>query len=154
MGRPSKLTPKAIETAADLAADGLPVELIAQSIGCDPRTCKRWIQEGAEAPSGDLRAKFRHVIFKAEAERARKMLVALDKASIEGNVWAATWTLTHHPRFRDIFSDAAATRREADKTLGQVVKGIVESGIPKDQQRAVLLSIRANGVGVDDAAND
>jgi RecG-like helicase len=56
--------------------------------------------------------------------------------------------LTHHPLIRDSWSDAAATRREIDRVLGQVAKGILESRLPDDQKAAVMLSIRAQGVQV------
>ena len=56
--------------------------------------------------------------------------------------------LTHHPLIRDSWSDAAATRREIDRVLGQVAKGILESRLPDDQKAAVMLSIRAQGVHV------
>ncbi len=73
----------------------------------------------------------------------------LKKQATDGNAWAATWLLTHHPRLRDHFSDAAIDRRIEKRTVASIIDAIAAAGLPPDQERAVLLQIQARGLAGD-----
>lgn len=146
-GRPSKLTEDLVQAAQQHAAAGLPVALIAEKIGVHPQTCNRWLREADERPEDSLHRQFRAAIFSSDAEYCRQLLAGLKKSADDGNAWSATWLLTHHPRLRDHFSDAAADRRVERRTMASVVDAIASSGLPPEQERLLLLNLQARGLG-------
>jgi hypothetical protein len=156
-GRPTKLNPKAVETARKLSALGCSVPTIAQEIGVDAKSVYNWIKEG-EAGKSQLHTQFLQAIQSGTGKVEESCLSALAKAlrsdECRDSTPAAQWMLTHHPRLRDRWSDAAATRRAIDQVLTGVAKGLSESGLTPDQQQAAILAMRANGVGVTDASSD
>lgn len=156
-GRPTKLTKNAVEIAARLSAKGCSVPTIAQEIGVDKVSVYAWIKKGEERFS-DLHVQFLNAIHSGTGKVEQTCLNALAKAlhsdECRDSTPAAQWMLTHHPRLRDRWSDAAATRREVDKVLSGVAKGLAECGLNPDQQQAAILAMRANGVGVSDASSD
>ena len=79
---------------------------------------------------------------------ASDMLKCVTKAAGDGNTWAATWMLTHHPALRDQFSDAAAERRAVQRTLSGVVAAIETADLTDDQRTRLLLNLQAQGLGV------
>jgi DNA-binding Lrp family transcriptional regulator len=147
-GRPSTLTPQAVETASALAAEGLPLDFIADAIGVHRKTCLRWVREAEEDGADDLKIKFRSAVFAAHRNTATDLLTSIRKSATDGNVWAATWMLTHHPAFRDHFSDAAAERRAVQRTLTSVVVAIDAAGLTDEQRTRLLLTMQAQGIGV------
>jgi len=146
-GRPSKLTPEVVKAAGQSAQAGLPVEMIAAQIGIGYSTCCRWLKEAENHEEGSLHRQFREAIFFADSEYCRSLMVGLKQQADNGNPWAATWLLTHHPRLRDLFSDAAAERRTEKRTVAQVVDAIASAGLAPDDERRVLLQIQARGLG-------
>jgi hypothetical protein len=56
--------------------------------------------------------------------------------------------LSHHPRHREHYSDAAAMRREQERILGLVAQGIERSGLSVELQQRLILSLGAAGVGL------
>jgi hypothetical protein len=146
-GRPSKLTPELVEAAKQHAADGLPVGMIASLLGVHRATCSTWIKKADEEEEGSLHHQFREAIFFADAEYCRNLLTGIKKQADGGNPWAATWLLTHHPRLRDHFSDAAADRRVERKTVATVMDALASAGLTPDDERRVLLQIQARGLG-------
>jgi len=146
-GRPSKLTPELVEAVKQHAEDGLPVELIAVRIGVHRFTCSRWLREADDKEEGSLHHQFRLAILSADAEYCRTLMKGLKVQADGGNPWAATWLLTHHPRLRDFFSDAAAERRTERKTVATVVDAIAAAGLAPDDERRLLLQIQARGLG-------
>lgn len=153
-GRPSKLTTELVEAARIEAAHGLPVALIADRLGIGRSTASRWIKNADENGEDSLEYQFREAIFLADAEKCQNLLSGLQIAAIGSvekgiapNAWAATWLLTHHPRLRDHFSDAAAERRTERKTVATVVDAIAAAGLAPDDERRVLLQIQARGLG-------
>jgi hypothetical protein len=147
-----------IPVAQELAAAGSSLPVIAAAFGVDRKTVWNWIQAGKSGSGSELHTRFFHAIQSGAGEVEKTCLNALARALHSGDCRdstpAATWMLTHHPLIRDSWSDAAATRREIDRVLGQVAKGIAESGLLLEQQQALILSIRANGVGVGDGTAD
>lgn len=146
-GRPSKLTPEIVEAARANARTGLPVTLIANEIGIHHATCSRWLREAETSEPGSLLDQFRQAIFSADAENCRSLMSSLKRQADDGNAWAASWLLTHHPRLRNHFSDAAADRRVERRTMAVVVDAITAAKLPDDQERLLLLQLQARGLG-------
>ncbi len=147
-GRPSKLTPELVEAAGELAAAGLTISKIALSIGVTERTVYDWMREAKVSPETDLRAQFSQAIHEGWINTGKNYLQNLKvHAASQGGIPAATWFLTHHPFFRDDFSDAAAERRTERKTVATVVDAIAAAGLAPDDERRVLLQIQARGLG-------
>lgn len=151
-GRPSKLTPEHVEIAGRLAGVGMPISKIAACIGFSDRTLTRWISETRDEHDDSLRAQFCRAIHEAWLRAGEGYLRNLREQSANGTTAAATWFLTHHPFFRDDFSDAAADRRVEKRTVASVIDAIAAAGLPPDQERAVLLQIQARGLAGDQPA--
>lgn len=149
VGRPSKLTPELVEVAGKLAAAGFTVAKIAVSIGITEKTAYAWIREGKASPEADLKAQFCQAIHAGWIQTGKNYLQNLKEQSNNGSTTAATWFLTHHPFFRDDFSDAAADRRVEKRTVAQVIDAIAASGLPPEQLRTVLLNIQSRGLAGD-----
>ena len=147
-----------IPLAQELAAEGFSMATIAARLGVGRSTVWDWLQTARSGKGNDLQNRFLDAIQSGAGNVEKKCLSALARAlgsdECRDSTPAATWMLTHHPLIRDSWSDAAATRREIDRVLGQVAKGIAESGLPLEQQQALILSIRANGVGVGNGTAD
>lgn len=144
-----------ISKAQDLAAMGCSAPAIAAELGVNRSTVWHWLKKGRDGTGSDLHARFSDAIEKGTALVEKRCLSALARAlqsdECRDSTPAAQWMLTHHPKCRDNWSDAAATRREVERVLGQVAQGISSSGLSSEQQQAVLLSMRAAGVGVNAA---
>ncbi len=156
-GRPSKLTAELVSKAKQEAAHGLPLALIADRLGIGRRTAQTWIRDAEIKGEDSLEYQFRRAIFIADAEECKNLVTCLRDAALppkpsEGeekkspNLWAATWLLTHHPRLRDHFSDAAAERRTERKTIAAVVDAIAAAGLTPEAERRVMLQINARGL--------
>lgn len=145
MGRPSLLTPQLIEVAEEAAAAGGALSTIAAACGVHTETVENWLKAHRNGKGTEL-----HEAFFAAVQRGQHQaeLRAVRKICEFADSRDAQWWLTHNPRTRETWSDAAATRREIDRVLGQVAKGILESRLPDDQKAAVMLSIRAQGIQV------
>lgn len=147
-GRPSKLNTEVVEQARELASAGLTLGKIALGIGVEERTVSYWMKEGRKGPDTDLKAQFFQSIHEGWLETGKNYLQNLkNHAAKQGGTAAATWFLTHHPFFRDDFSDAAAERRTERKTIATVVDAIAAAGLAPDDERRVLLQIQARGLG-------
>ena len=145
MGRPSLLTPRLIDVAEEAAAAGGALSTIAAACGVHTETVENWLKAHRNGKGTEL-----HEAFFAAVQRGQHQaeLRAVRKICEFADSRDAQWWLTHNPRTRETWSDAAATRREIDRVLGQVAKGILESRLPDDQKQAVMLSIRAQGIQV------
>jgi hypothetical protein len=146
-GRPSLLTPAMVRGAGTMAEAGATVTMIAASLGISRKTAHCWIREGEGLPDSDLRAQFRNTIHEGWLNTGKNYLSNLKEQSSNGSTTAATWFLTHHPFFRDDFSDAAADRRVERKTVATVMDALASAGLNPDDERRVLLQIQARGLG-------
>lgn len=146
-GRPSLLTPELVARAREIAAEGLPVALIADRLEIGRRTAHTWIQNADEKGEDSLEYQFRQAIFLSDAEECSNLLSGLRKSANDGNPWSATWLLTHHPRLRDHFSDAAAERRTERKTMATVLEAVAAVELPAELEQALLLQMQARGLG-------
>lgn len=145
-GRPSKLTPEIVEQARELAARGLAKTQIAVALKVSTNTVDRWLAEGKNADPDSLQALFSIAIYDGWIATGSKFLNHLQRHAENGSTSAATWFLTHHPFFRDEFSDAAADRRVERQTIAAVIEAIAAAGLTPEQERAVLLQIDARGL--------
>ena len=148
-GRPSLISPEIVEEAGRLAAIGFPLSKIAQALNIHRSTLHRWIDEGATAPEDSLERRFRDNINAGYLKTGAEHLQNLRRQSADGSTAAATWFLTHHPFFRDDFSDAAADRRVEKRTMATVMEAIIAAGLPPEQERILQLSLKARGLGTD-----
>jgi hypothetical protein len=136
-----------VEAAGELAAAGLTIGKIAVSIGVTERTVYDWMREGKKGAESDLKVQFSQAIHKGWIETGKNYLQNLRlHAASQGGIPAATWFLTHHPFFRDDFSDAAAERRTERKTIAAVVDAIAAAGLTPEDERRVMLQINARGL--------
>ena len=134
--------------AGELATAGLTISKIAVGIGVTERTVYDWMKEGKTSPETDLRAQFVQAIHEGWINTGKNYLQNLKvHAASQGGIPAATWFLTHHPFFRDDFSDAAADRRVERKTVATVMDALASAGLTPDDERRVLLQIQARGLG-------
>jgi AcrR family transcriptional regulator len=146
-GRPTALTPELVAKAEELAKDGLPIRQIATGLGIHERTVYRWLKEADELGENSLQYRFCQSIFKAYDKIGTGHLRNIHEQSANGSTYAATWFLTHHPRFRDDFSDAAAVRREVNSVLSTVTQVIRQSSLTPEQQNQLALLMQAAGLG-------
>ena len=146
-GRPSLLTPELLATVSELADRGLPLDMIADAINVNRKTCARWVREVDNGDDSELKKQFRALILKAEQNLAASLVGSVRQAAVDGDSRAATWMLTHHPAMRDTWSDAAATRREVQAVLQTVVQTIQASDLTPEQQDHLLLRMQAAGLG-------
>lgn len=146
------LTPDAVHVASSMAAQGLPLNMIADAIGVHRKTCHRWVREAEEPNADELKIRFRAAVFEAYRNTAADMLGSIKKSAGDGNVWAATWMLTHHPAFRDEFSDAAAERRIAAAAMMPVAKALAT--LPAEQRLSLIMAIEAEGGSLPEADHE
>jgi hypothetical protein len=141
------LTPELVAAAGEMAEIGFPLSKIAKGIGVYEGTVYRWMQESRECPDDDLRVRFREAIHKGWSTTGKTYLRNLKEQSANGSTAAATWFLTHHPFFRDDFSDAAAERRTERRTVAGLIEAIAAAGLSREDEDRVLLHIQARGYG-------
>jgi transcriptional regulator with XRE-family HTH domain len=138
-----KLNAQLIEKAGRLAALGWSQKAIAEACAVSEQQFSEWINNGRGPDSTELEAELSLAIQEA-ATAGEISLVAKIK---DGDTRDAQWLLTHSPRWRERWSDAAATRREVTSTLTTVVQIIQQSELTPEQQDRLLLQMQAAGLG-------
>ena len=138
-----KLNANLIEKAARLAALGWSQRNIAEACGVDDSTFRMWISNADTAEATELES----ALLAAIQEAAAAGEEALAAKIANGDTRDAQWLLTHSARWRDRWSDAAATRREVLNTLTTVVQVIQQSDLTPEQQDKLLLRMQAAGLG-------
>lgn len=151
-GRPSKLTPELIEEVARYASRGLPEAMIRQIVNVSDTTWRAWVKEAESPDPPELNTRFLRAIQEGPPKIVDAYLGSLHNQATQGSVPAITWLLTHHPKFRDHFSDAAATRRELQKAMCSVAQ-IIESSSLSPEQRLELFT-RLGAVGLEPPSVD
>jgi hypothetical protein len=138
-----------VAKAREYASEGLPVALMAARLGIGRSTASYWIQNAEQLGEGSLEYQFREAISLADAEKCQQLLSGINRlATAESpSIWAATWLLTHHPRLRDHFSDAAAERRTERRTVATILEAVAAAGLTPDQEHTLLLQMQARGLG-------
>jgi len=138
-----KLNPNLIEKAARLAALGWSQRNIAEACGVSDEIFRLWLSNA----QGDTPTELELCLFGAIQEAAAAGEEALAAKIANGDTRDAQWLLTPSARWRDRWSDAAATRREVLNTLSTVVQIIQQSDLTPEQQEQILLRMQAAGLG-------
>jgi hypothetical protein len=138
-----KLNANLIEKAARLAALGWSQRNIAEACGVDDSTFRMWISNADTAEATKLESALLAAIQEAAAAGEEALVAKI----ANGDTRDAQWLLTHSARWRDRWSDAAATRREVLNTLTTVVQVIQQSDLTPEQQDQLLLRMQAAGLG-------
>lgn len=138
-----KLNQDLIKKAGRLAALGWSQKAIAEACGVTDEIFRVWLNNA----QGDSPTKLELGLFGAIQEAATAGEQALVAKIADGDTRDAQWLLTHSARWRDRWSDAAATRREIGNTLATVVQVIQQSDLTPDQQDHLLLRMQAAGLG-------
>ncbi len=138
-----KLNPTLIEKAARLAALGWSQRNIAEACGVTEEILCIWLSNAKGDSPTDLELKLFQVIQEAAAAGEEALVAKI----ANGDTRDAQWLLTHSARWRDRWSDAAATRREVLNTLSTVVQIIQQCDLTPEQQEQILLRMQAAGLG-------
>jgi transcriptional regulator with XRE-family HTH domain len=138
-----KLNPNLIEKAARLAALGWSQRNIAEACGVTEEILSIWLSNA----KGDSPTELELQLFQVIQDAAAAGEEALVAKIANGDTRDAQWLLTHSARWRDRWSDAAATRREVLNTLSTVVQIIQQSDLTPEQQDQILLRMQAAGLG-------
>lgn len=138
-----KLNANLIQKAGKLAALGWSQRAIAEACCVDESTFRMWLTNAESESATELES----ALLAAIQEAATAGEEALVAKIAQGDTRDAQWLLTHSARWRDRWSDAAATRREISNTLATVVQVIQQSGLTPDQQDQLLLRMQAAGLG-------
>jgi transposase-like protein len=147
MAKAIEITPAMIARAEELAAEGLPQSSIAAGLGVSHATFYKWVDLAKTGAGDDTHAAFLDAIQRGTLRGEQQLLGFIRAKAAEGESRDAQWLLTHSPRWRNTWSDAAATRRELQRTMTEVVAAIESApGLTDDQRRTVLLSISARGI--------
>ena len=148
-----KLTSEAISRAAELVRIGAPMASVAQGIGVHRSTLWEWIRAGTEPGATGLEADLADAITRARVEGEETLLQRLHQLAEKGDTRAATWLLSHSPRWRDTWSDAAQARREVQRTVQLFVAALEEEpSLQPEQREKILLRARSKGLAL--AAED
>lgn len=147
-GRPSKLTEELLAEVEKLCARGLPDSMVRAVADVSDRTWRRWLEDAETAEPDSLLYRFRRATQSGVAKINNRYLGYLHDQAENGNVNAITWYLTHHPKLREVWSDAAAERRAVQQTLSTVVAGIDAAGLTDEQRTRLLLTLQAQGLGL------
>jgi len=138
-----KLNAQLIQKAGKLAALGWSQRNIAEACGVTEEILSIWLSNAKGDNPTDLELQ----LFQAIQEAAAAGEEALVTKIANGDTRDAQWLLTHSARWRDSWSDAAATRREINSVLATVVQVVQQSDLTPDQQDHLLLRMQAAGLG-------
>jgi transcriptional regulator with XRE-family HTH domain len=138
-----KLNHSLIEKAGKLAALGWSQKAIAEACSVSEQQFSEWMNNARGPEPTELEAELSAAI--QEAASAGEQALAAKIAN--GDTRDAQWLLTHSARWRDRWSDAAATRREINNVLSNVVQIIQQSDLTPDQQEQIFLRMQAAGLG-------
>lgn len=140
------LTPEVVARARDLAADGLPLASIAAGCGVGYSSLRWWLKRARDGEGSDLELALLSAMQEGAADGERELLGRIRGAAAAE--WkAAAWLLSHSPRWREHFSDAGYERRAERQTLAAVVQAITATGLTLEDQRRLLLQLRAHALG-------
>lgn len=138
-----KLNAQLIDKAGRLAALGWSQKAIAEACGVTEEIFRVWLNNAQSDNPTELELG----LFGAMQDAATAGEEALVSKIANGDTRDAQWLLTHSARWRDRWSDAAATRREVNNVLATVVSIIQQSKLSPDQQDQLLLQMQAAGLG-------
>jgi hypothetical protein len=137
-----KLNAALIEKAAELAALGWSHKAIAEACSVSEQQFCEWLGNARGPEPTELEAELSVAIQEASLSGERRLVAKI----ADGDTRDAQWLLTHSVRWRDRWSDAAATRREVMNTLAAVVQVVQQSDLTPEQQDHLLLRMQAAGL--------
>lgn len=144
----TKLTPEAIAKAYELAKEGLPNKSIAAGISVDYTTFTKWMANAKTDDATDLERQ----LFAAMREGAlegEKALLSKLRTHADNDTRAATWLLSHSPKWRDTWSEASRTRQEVGRVVDMFVAALNDDEtLTPAQRERVLLVVKAKGLAV------
>ena len=144
-----KLTAEKVTRAEELTALGLPMLSIAQALGVNRCTLREWIAAGLEPDASELEAALAAAIQRGRVEGEEQLLQHLHKMAEKGDTRAATWLLSHSPRWRDSWSEASHARREVAKVVAMFVAALEEEpSLRAEQRERIMLRVRAKGLAL------
>lgn len=138
-----KLNAALIKKAAKYAALGFSQKAIAEACGVDESTFRMWMSNANSPDATSSELALLAAIHEASTAGEERLAAKI----AEGDTRDAQWLLTHSARWRDRWSDAAATRREINNALSTVVQVIQQSDLTPEQQNHLLLRMQAAGLG-------
>lgn len=144
-GRPSTLTPELVEIAYSVSEKGGALATVARACNTPLSTVKLWMQRAKDGTGSELDNAFLAAIQKG---RHKAEIRAISIVTGSEDPRDAQWWLTHNPTTRDTWSDAAAERRAVQRTLAAVVDAIDAAGLAEEQRTRLLLTLQAQGLGV------
>ena len=150
-----KLTAEKVKRAEELTALGLPMLSIAQALGVNRCTLREWITAGLEPDASELEAALAAAIQRGRVEGEERLLQHLHKMAEKGDTRAATWLLSHSPRWRDSLSEASHAKREVQRVVQMFVQALEQDAtlLPSQRER-VLLFVRAQGLALQAADSE
>ena len=150
-----KLTAEKVKRAEELTALGLPMISIAQALGVNRCTLREWIAAGLESDASELEAALAAAIQRGRVEGEEQLVKHLHKMAEKGDTRAATWLLSHSPRWRDSWSEASHAKREVQRVVQMFVQALEQDATLLPAQREkVLLSVRAKGLALQAADSE
>ena len=138
-----KLNQDLIKKAGRLAALGWSQKAMAEACGVSEYSFCEWLNNAR----GDSPTKLEAQLSQAIQDAATAGEESLAAKIRDGDTRDAQWLLTHSARWRDRWSDAAATRREVNNVLTSVVQIIQQSELTQEQREHLLLQMHAAGLG-------
>ncbi|WP_216906828.1 hypothetical protein [Synechococcus sp. CCY 0621] len=122
---------------------------IAQALGVNRCTLREWIAAGLRPDASELEAALAAAIQRGRVEGEERLLQQLHKMAEKGDTRAATWLLSHSPRWRDNWSEASHARREVAKVVGMFVAALeAEPSLRTEQRERIMLRVRAQGLAL------
>ena len=144
----TKLTPEAIAKAYELAKEGLPNKSIAAGMGVSYGVFKVWM---ANAKNGEPTEQELALLaaMREGALAGEQALLAKIRAHADNDTRAASWLLSHSPKWRDTWSEASRTRQEVGRVVDMFVAALNEDEtLTPSQRERVLLLVKAKGLAV------
>jgi hypothetical protein len=144
-GRPLTLTAEHVEIARKVTSQGGALPTVANACRVPYRTVQSWVTQATRGEGSELHQSFLRAIQEGQHEAEIRALQIITGSEDPRD---AQWWLTHNPSTRDTWSDAAAERRAVQRTLTGVVAAIDAAGLSDDQRTRLLLTMQAQGIGV------
>ena len=92
-GRPTKLTPEALERVEQLVRAGTTIDVAAAAAGVNRATIYRWLAAGEKARKGTHTRELRDRVERARAESESVLVARIGAAAAKGSWQAAAWLL-------------------------------------------------------------
>lgn len=121
-GRPSKLTPKSVETLLEGIKNGLSYRLACIRAGIDYSTLRRWVEKGEQQGTGEYR-EFQERLAQSEADGAFALVLRIKVAATKDWRAAAFLLEARHP------DEYGRRRIEVTGKDGDPIKQAVEATV-------------------------